>query len=158
MNQEEKIEIRAACPQDYDGLYELWRRTSGFGIRSVDDSRENIERFLLRNPGISAVAVCGGSIVGDILCGHDGRTGSFYHVCVDSGWRCHGICHKLVEFCSQALRREGISTVTLIAFRKNELGNAFWQNAGWTLREDINRYELSLNRSNLVEFVPDVPD
>ena len=77
MNQQETIEIRAACPEDYDGLYELWCRTSGFGIRSVDDSRENIGRFLLRNPGISAVAVCGGHIIGDILCGHDGRTGSF---------------------------------------------------------------------------------
>lgn len=74
--------IRAMMIEDYEGVYKLWKQIKGFGIRSIDDSREGLERFLRRNPTTSIVAEEEGEIVGSILCGHDGRRGCFYHVCV----------------------------------------------------------------------------
>ena len=74
--------VRAMLKEDYDGVRALWMTIHGFGIRSVDDSREGVERFLDRNPGCSVVAEEDGKIVGAILCGHDGRRGCLYHVCV----------------------------------------------------------------------------
>ena len=74
--------VRAMTMDDYDDVYALWMSIHGFGIRSVDDSREGIERFIKRNPGLSAVDVEDGKIVGAILCGHDGRRACLYHVCV----------------------------------------------------------------------------
>ena len=71
------IIIREMVPEDYDAVYQLWTGIQGFGIRSLDDSREGVERFLRRNPTTSVVAVQNGQIIGDILCGHDGRTGYF---------------------------------------------------------------------------------
>ena len=50
-------------------VYALWLTISGFAIRSVDDSKEGVERFLQRNPGISVVAEEDGKIVGAILAG-----------------------------------------------------------------------------------------
>ena len=48
----------------------------GFGIRSIDDSREGVARILARNPGTSVVALSPDEeVVGGILCGHDGRRG-----------------------------------------------------------------------------------
>ena len=38
--------IRAMMIEDYEGVYKLWKQTKGFGIRSIDDSREGLERFL----------------------------------------------------------------------------------------------------------------
>lgn len=76
------ILVREMTMEDYDQVYKLWTKISGFRIRSIDDSREGVERFLKRNPTTSVVAVQNGHIVGNILCGHDGRTGCFYHVCV----------------------------------------------------------------------------
>ena len=68
--------IKKMTKEDYDGLRALWMTIKGFGIRSIDDSREGVERFLKRNPETSVVAVAeDGSIVGGILCGHDGRRG-----------------------------------------------------------------------------------
>ena len=32
--------------EDYDGVYQLWKSIKGFGIRSIDDSREGTERFI----------------------------------------------------------------------------------------------------------------
>lgn len=65
--------IRVMTIEDYDEVYKLWKKIRGFGIRSIDDSKEGVERFLRRNPTTSFVAVKEGKIVGSILCGHDGR-------------------------------------------------------------------------------------
>lgn len=145
--------IRAMKSGDYDGLYALWMTIRGFGIRSIDDSREGVELFLKRNPDTSVVAVNeAGEIVGGILCGHDGRRGCLYHVCVRADYRRLGIGKAMVVFCMNALRAEKINKVSLIAFTKNDVGNAFWKQIGWTHRLDLNYYDFTLNEENITEF------
>ena len=56
--------IRTMTIDDYEGVYSLWEKIKGFGLRSVDDSREGIQRFLKRNPTTSVVAEEDGRIVG----------------------------------------------------------------------------------------------
>lgn len=146
------IEIRRMEPGDYDRIYALWKTIKGFGIRSIDDSREGVERFLKRNPTTSVVAEAQGEIVGAILCGHDGRRGCFYHVCVKEEYRKHGIGKRMAQAAMEALREEHISKVNLIAFRSNEVGNRFWQRMGWTYREDLNYYDITLNEENITTF------
>ena len=146
------ITIRGMTIEDYDGVYTLWMTIKGFAIRSSDDAREGVERFLSRNPGISVVAVKDGEIVGSILCGHDGRRGCLYHVCVREDCRMQGIGKSMVVYCMDALEREHISKVSLIAFTKNDIGNAFWKGIGWTKREDLNYYDFVLNRENIVNY------
>ena len=87
MSNENKYEIRVMTIDDYDEVYSLWQTIHGFGIRSIDDSREGVLRFLKRNPTTSVVAVEDGKIVGAILCGHDGRRGCLYHVCVQEAYQ-----------------------------------------------------------------------
>ena len=144
--------IRIMTIEDYDGVYSLWMKIKGFGIRSVDDSREGIARFLKRNPTTSVVAVEDGQIVGSILCGHDGRRGCLYHVCVDEGFRRKGIGKAMVVKAMEALRQEGISKVYLIENKKNDIGNAFWNTIGWTERLDLNYYDFVLNAENITAF------
>lgn len=146
------ITIRNMTIDDYDGVYDLWMSIKGFAIRSIDDSKEGVARFLSRNPGISVVAVKEGKIVGSILCGHDGRRGCLYHVCVREGFRMQGIGKSMVVYCMDALEKEHISKVSLIAFTKNDVGNAFWKEIGWTKREDLNYYDFVLNRENIVNY------
>lgn len=138
--------------EDYDDVYALWKSIKGFGIRRVDDSREGIEAFLKRNPTTSVVAVQEGEIVGSILCGHDGRYGYMYHVCVKEEYRMHGIGKQMVVFCMKALRELNINKIALIAFTSNDIGNAFWHQIGWKHREDLNYYDFSLNEANIVAF------
>ena len=124
----------------------------GFSIRSIDDSRVGVERFLRRNPTTSVVAVMDGKVVGAILCGHDGRRGCLYHVCVHEQYRMLGIGKAMVVACMNALRKEQISKVSLIAFTRNDVGNAFWKCIGWTKREDLNYYDFVLNQENIEKF------
>ena len=143
---------RTMTIEDYDGVYALWKKIRGFGLRSIDDSREGVARFLKRNPTTSVVAEVDGLIVGSILCGHDGRRGCLYHVCVDAAYRRRGIGKAMVVKAMEELRREEISKVSLIAFTKNDVGNAFWNTIGWTERLDLNYYDFVLNEKNITAF------
>lgn len=145
--------LRVMTTEDYDQLSALWKSIKGFGIRTIDDSREGVEKFIKRNPTTSVVAEEDGRIIGAILCGHDGRRGSFYHVCVAESHRKQGIGHQMAQFAQEALKKEGINKVSLIAFRKNLGGNLFWQKVGWLFREDLNYYDYNLNEDNITYFI-----
>lgn len=138
--------------EDYQGVHDLWMTIKGFAIRSIDDSWEGVERFLKRNPSTSVVAEKNGEIVGSILCGHDGRRGCLYHVCVREDCRMRGIGKSMVVRCMEELEKEKISKVSLIAFTENDIGNAFWKEIGWTKREDLNYYDFVLNRENIINY------
>lgn len=148
-----EVTIRSMTIEDYPAVKTLWQSIRGFGIRSIDDSEEGVGRFLVRNPGISVVACQGGEIVGAILCGHDGRRGCLYHVCVKEKCRRQGIGKAMVVFCMEALKEEQINKVSLIAFTKNDVGNAFWKEIGWTKRKDLNYYDFVLNEENITAFI-----
>lgn len=147
------MDIRVMTIEDYEKVYGLWKTIQGFGIRSVDDSKEGIERFLRRNPTTSMTAWDGELLIGAILCGHDGRRGCLYHVCVRKGYRRHGVGKAMVVACMEALSAEKINKVCLIAFTKNDIGNAFWNKIGWTKREDLNYYDFTLNEANITAFI-----
>ena len=144
--------VRTMTIEDFDQVHALWMTISGFAIRSIDDSREGVERFLRRNPTTSVVAEEDGKIVGSILCGHDGRRGCLYHVCVHKDYRMRGIGKAMVVYAMNALKAEEISKVSLIAFTRNDIGNAFWNRIGWTRRLDFNYYEFTLNEKNITDF------
>ncbi|MDE5801905.1 MAG: GNAT family N-acetyltransferase [Lachnospiraceae bacterium] len=144
--------IRTMTIEDYEGVYALWMSIKGFAIRSIDDSKEGVARFLLRNPDTSVVAEEDGRIIGAILCGHDGRRGCLYHVCVRQECRMRGVGKAMVVFCMEKLKAEQISKVSLIAFTANDVGNAFWRRIGWTKREDLNYYDFVLNAENITAF------
>jgi len=147
-----KYMIRVMMQEDYDEVYQLWTSIKGFAIRSIDDSREGISIFLKRNPTTSVVAVEDEKVVGSILCGHDGRRGCCYHVCVAPDYRRRGIGKSMVVHAMEALYKENINKVSLIAFTKNDVGNAFWNQIGWTRREDLNYYDFALNKENIIEY------
>ena len=146
------MNIRTMTVEDYEQVHTLWLSISGFGIRSMDDSEEGVTRFLKRNPTTSVVAEENGKVVGCILCGHDGRRGCLYHVCVDQAYREHGIGKSMVNFCIEALKAEGINKISLIAFTRNEIGNKFWKKMGWEFREYLNYYDLTINEQNITTF------
>ena len=129
--------ISLMTPADYPACYDLWLRTPGMGLNSVDDSADGITRYLKRNPSTCFVAEEEGRIVGVILAGHDGRRGHISHTAVDSAFRRRGIGGQLVEHTMAALEQEGITKVNLVVFFRNETGNAFWESMGFTVRTDL---------------------
>lgn len=150
---EGQVLIRPMKIGDYDEVHALWMTIQGFGIRALDDSRDDVERFIRRNPETSVVAVYDGNIIGSILCGSDGRQGTLYHVCVAQDFRRMGIGRQMVGYCMKALRDMGINKVSLVAFTRNRVGNAFWKGIGWKKREDFYYYDFLLNEKNITNFI-----
>lgn len=146
------IDYRLMSIEDYQQCYDLWIKC-GNGLNDKDDSCEGIDKYLKRNPSTSFVATCDGKVVGVILCGHDGRRGIIQHACVSPDYRRLGIGNRLVELALEALKKEGINKVLLVAFKKNEGGNAFWEAQGFTLREDLNYRNKAL--AEMVRIDPD---
>lgn len=148
-----KVIIRVMKPEDYVLLYKLWSSVRGLGLRSVDDSEENIVKFIKRNPTTSFVAQMDRELIGSLMCGHDGRRACFYHVCVAERFRKQRIATRMVDKALEALKYEGINKVNLMAFKENETGNKFWHDLGWNVRDDVNLYEFNLNENNITTFV-----
>jgi ribosomal protein S18 acetylase RimI-like enzyme len=128
---------RTMSIDDYDEIYALWANTPGMGLNSLDDSRGGIEKYLERNPRTCFVAETDGRITGTILSGHDGRRGFIYHTAVAIGERKKGLGRALVKKAMEALREEGINKVALVVIKENDLGNEFWERAGFSKRADL---------------------
>jgi len=144
------INYRLMSIEDYDEVYAIWVACHN-GLNTTDDSKEGIAKYLKRNPSTSFVATENGHVVGVILCGHDGRRGFIQHMSISPSARRKGIGSKLVELALDALRKEDIKKVALVAFKTNDLGNAFWEAQGFTLREDLNYRNRALEDLTLVD-------
>lgn len=131
------MNYRLMTISDYEAIYNLWINTPGMGLNSVDDSKDGIEKFLKRNSTTCFVAEEDSKIVGVIMAGNDGRRGYIYHTAVLSEFRGQHIAKTLVKKVMTALEKEGITKVALVAFEKNQNGNAFWEKIGFTVRNDL---------------------
>ncbi|MEL6457446.1 MAG: GNAT family N-acetyltransferase [Cyanobacteria bacterium J06621_15] len=140
------IEILELTISDYDDAIALWKSCTGMAIRDAD-SRENIERYLNRNRGLSFKAVKSEKLVGTILCGHDGRRGYINHLAVSINYRNQGIARKLVETSLCELRKQGIEKCHLFVFLENIEAKKFWERLGWKVREEINMMSLNISDS-----------
>jgi len=139
------MQIRKMTIEDYDGIYRLWLSTPGMGLNTADDSKEGIEKYLLRNPETCFVAQEGGDIIGVIMSGHDGRRGFIYHTAVKTSKRGLGIGSALVEKAMSALEREGINKAALVVRTTNTLGSSFWEKRGFNVQEDVAYRSKNIN-------------
>ena len=85
--------IREMDISDYSQVIDLWSTTEAMLLRDAD-SKENIAKYLKRNPNLSFVALDGSNIIGAILVGTDGRRGYVQHLAVASTARGKGVGAK----------------------------------------------------------------
>ncbi len=132
------IDIRNMTIRDYQDVHNLWLSTPGMGLNDLDDSREGIEKYLKRNPATCFIALKKGHVIGVILAGHDGRRGFIHHAAVAAEERKQGVGTSLLKAALVALRAENITKVALVVFKKNTIGNEFWEQRGFSVRDDLN--------------------
>jgi N-acetylglutamate synthase len=130
------LRFDAMTKDDYDQVLAVWLAAEGL---SHVEAREDFERFLDRNPGLSVVCrdVERDQILGAVWCGHDGRRGYLYHVAVAEGFRRQGIGTGMVKQCLQHLDDLNIKRCTLFIFVTNEDAEKFWKAIGWRQRVDL---------------------
>jgi ribosomal protein S18 acetylase RimI-like enzyme len=127
------ITTREFVQDDYDQAVALWNMVEGVEV-AEGDTRKEISAYLLRNPGLSRVAEENGTMVGALLCGHDGRRGYIYHLAVAPTHHGKGIGKRLVQECVTQLRGAGIVRALIFVAGDNAGGHTFWLRNGW---EDV---------------------
>ncbi len=132
------MQIRIMTIEDYEQVYNMWLSCTGMGFNNSDDSKEGIDKFLKRNPTSCFIAIEDNIVVGAVIAGNDGRRGYIYHLAVNPKYRKRGIGTQLVKNVMKSLEELDINKVALLAFKRNEAANAFWEKQGFSLREDIN--------------------
>lgn len=131
------MNIRKMTIDDFENVYNLWLSTPNMGLNDMDDSKDGINKYLLRNPNTCFIAEKDKKIIGVILSGHDGRRGFIYHMTVLETEQRKGVGEKLLTSAMRSLEAEGISKTALVVFEKNQKGNSFWEKQGFTQREDL---------------------
>lgn len=58
---------------------------------------------------------------------------------------------KLVDCAMSALDKEGINKVALVAFKKNDIGNDFWESIGFAERDDLVYRNKNIHELNRIE-------
>jgi ribosomal protein S18 acetylase RimI-like enzyme len=124
------ILIQEMTFEDFEEVRQLWLDTENLVI-SDTDSRDGLDRFLERNPGLSFVARDQDELVAAVLCGHDGRRGYIDQLAVRDGYRRQGIGRSLVSRCLYNLMRIGIRKWHLFVPYQSEGAIAFWNKLGF---------------------------
>ncbi|MFO7553238.1 MAG: GNAT family N-acetyltransferase [Haliea sp.] len=127
--------------EDYEDVVQLWSEMEGVKLRDAD-SKEGIDKYLLRNPGLSFVATDSGNVIGTIMAGHDGKRGYIQHLAVADQFRREGVATKLVSLCLDSLKAEGILKSHVMILSSNKLAKRFWSSLGWEPRSDIELYSF----------------
>lgn len=133
------VKYREMKLSDYEHVISLWQESEGVKLRDAD-SFDGIERYLLRNPGLSFIAENDNVIIGTIMSGHDGKRGYIQHLAVKPRLRKSGIATNLLSICIEALKDEDIAKSHIHVLSDNELAKSYWANRGWKKRNDIDVY------------------
>ena len=136
------MQLRPMTLEDYDAVMALLGGVEGVCLRGADE-RENIARYLARNPGMSLVAAEDWRIIGCVFGGHDGRRGYLQHLAVAPGMRGKGIARSLVEAAMLAIAADGIEKFHVDVLLHNKAARAAWKRLGWQRRSDIVRFSFA---------------
>jgi ribosomal protein S18 acetylase RimI-like enzyme len=135
-SQNQALKFQPFTMADYDEVIAFWKEEEGIGLSEADE-RDGMALYLARNPGMSLIVRDGNSVIGAVLCGHDGRRGYLHHLTVASSHRHQGIGKTLVKSCLQRLREEGVQKCNVFLYSDNAEGEKFWRVMGFANRLDL---------------------
>ncbi len=139
----ENLFIREMTIEDYDEVFALWQITTKRALSDAD-KKENIEKYLLHNKGMSLVGMVDGKIIATVLAGHDGRRGFIHHMAVNPDFRRQGVGKSLAMEADKRIKEQGIGKTHIFCYKNNELGQPFWKALGFTKREDMDIFSFDL--------------
>jgi ribosomal protein S18 acetylase RimI-like enzyme len=138
------IIIRPCRLEECGEILELWRDAGS--TPSISDSIDNIERALKTSNGLLLVAEYQSRIIGTVMGGWDGWRGNIYRLAVLPRFRRQGIGRTLVQELEKQLVSKGVSKISVLVEKGEELAIAFWEsmkNEDYRADERLIRYAKS---------------
>ena len=129
------MQIRKMTIDDYEEVYGIWQEC-GFQI-TKSDNREEVKKFIEKNPTTSLVAVVETGIAGSILGGFDGRRGLVHHLSVRNEYRKRGFGKALINALEDEFKKIGVVKMSFWVKMDNLKVVDFYKSCGYERREDI---------------------
>lgn len=127
--------VRRFRAEDYDEVFKLWKECRL--ELGASDSREEILRFIERNPNTSLVGEEDGKITAAVFGGFDGRRGLVHHLAVKPELQKMGYGREILNALEEEFRSMGVIKLSFWV-KKNNIGVVeFYNKSGYELREDI---------------------
>jgi ribosomal protein S18 acetylase RimI-like enzyme len=140
------LHIECIRSVDIPEILELWRMIPSINAAlGKGDEPCELEAFLEKNPTTSLVIKDDLRIVGTILGGYDGRRGYVYHLAVHPSLQEKGYGKRLLKELLERFKSLGVVKVHLFVFKENCEAIAFYKHLGWTHRDDIDVFSMSID-------------
>ncbi|MFF3615801.1 GNAT family N-acetyltransferase [Streptomyces sp. NPDC002580] len=132
------LRIRAARPDDLDGVLAFWK-VAAEGT-SISDDRGGVERLVDRDPEALILAERDGELAGTVIAGFDGWRCHLYRLAVHPGHRRLGIGSALLAAAEERFVRLGGRRGDAMVLRRNEDAHHAWRAAGYAPEEQWRRW------------------
>jgi len=130
-----QIRIREFHIDEYNDVYDLWKRT-GLIIRPGDDL-QGISAKLQRDPDLFLIAEDSGVIVGCVLGAWDGRRGWINHLAVAPSHQRKGVGSALIRELEKRLALKGARKVNAQVYKWNQKSLEFFKAVGYEAQSDL---------------------
>lgn len=130
-----KYIIRALLETDYESAVKIWEACSI--TLGASDSKEEILKFMKKNPSTCFGAENNGILTGTVLGGFDGRRGLIHHLAVLPQYRALGIAKKLMMELENSFNKIGVVKINFWVEKRNIEVVKFYEKLGYELRDDI---------------------
>ena len=132
MNNE--IVIQAMKELDIDQVTKLWNEILDSSFLQSSVTKEELIKYIKRNPDVSSVArTDDGRVIGVLLCGHDGIRGFIYHIAVYNEYKVNEISNKMLDRSLSKLEEAGIKTGFIFTQSNTHDMDETFNSIGWVV-------------------------
>lgn len=128
----EGTSVRILGLNDYDAVFELWRRA---GLHSLKPRGRDSRQAWRRQLATGVQTILGlereGTLLGVVIATHDSRKGWINRLAIHPDHRRRGYGARLIAAAEQVLRRQGIAVIAALVESDNAASLALFQEAGY---------------------------
>lgn len=139
----DRVNVRAAGPDDADAVLDLWAVARSAAAVTPDDA-PSVNRLIEHTAGALLVAELDGVVVGALIAAWDGWRATMYRLAVLPEVRRQGVGRRLVEEGHRRLRARGAPRVTALVAHDEVDATGLWSAAGYERDDLIVRYVRNL--------------
>jgi ribosomal protein S18 acetylase RimI-like enzyme len=138
-----ELTFRSAVPADVDLILLFWKEAAEDSNRPAD-TREAVDRLILRDADALVLVTDDGSIVGSLVICWDGWRCHLYRLAVHPDYRRRGIGTSLLRRAEKRFVAFGGTRADAMVLDGNDSAHQLWSRAGYTQQGEWSRWVKTL--------------